>query len=125
MPGIDPAILAQIGNTQAYPGSPKSPVTRTPDAGGGDESQSLQQSCESACAMLQECAATMDELQGAAEMSEEPIDPATEQAIAEAATKVAEANDAMTTVLAALSGSGGPPAAPPKGPPPANVPPPA
>lgn len=80
------------------------------------------------CAQLQELTAAMDALQGQAEMSEEDIDPAVEQAIADAATKVAEANDAMIQVCAQLSGEpgtmppGGPsaPAAGPK-----NVPPPA
>lgn len=123
MPGIDPAILAQYGNTQAYPGSPASPVARTPDGGAGPEGgeKPLSEACEMACAQLQECAATMDALQGQAEMSDEDIDPAVEQMIADAAAKVADANDAMTQVMSQLSGgepaAPAPAAAPPKGPP--------
>jgi hypothetical protein len=123
MPGIDPAILAQMGNNQAYPGSPPNPVDQT---GGGDQPQSLQAACEAVVAQLQELASAMDDLQGQAEMSEEDIDPATEQSIGEAASKVAEASDTMTQVLSTLSGSSGygdsgpakPPGPPaPKGPP--------
>lgn len=115
MPGIDPAILAQIGNSQAYPGSPASPVNREGSPGEGAAEPSVQEQCEQVCAQLAECASAMDALQGAAEMADE-MDPATEQMIADAAGKVAEANDAMTQVMSTLSGGGDAPAAPPGGP---------
>jgi hypothetical protein len=123
MPGINPAILAQMGNNQAYPGSPPSPVDRTGgDGGGGGGESSIEESCEGVCAMLQECASQLDQLQGQAELQDD-MDPASEKAIADAAQKVAEANDAMTQVLAKLTGQGEAPASDESGPP--NVAPPA
>lgn len=107
MPGIDPALLAHLPS-QAYPGSPPSPVTATgpgapasppPDA----EPISLHECCKTAEGHIDAAREALEELQQQAELAAN-IDPKAEKMIGDAADQIAKIDDAMEQIETILAG---------------------
>ena len=107
MPGIDPALLAHLPS-QAYPGSPPSPVTAAgPDAMAKEppaaEPVQLHDCCQEAEAAVDAAREAIEKLQQDAELAAN-IDPKAEKMIGDAADMIAKIDDSMEQIMTILAG---------------------